>query len=57
VVTLLILAYNEEKYIERTISKYINDFQKIIIVDDKSKDGTLNKVYRTFISTQEYTYY
>ena len=43
VVTLLILAYNEEKYIERTILKYINDFHKIIIVDDKSKDGTLNK--------------
>ena len=42
-VTLLILAYNEEKYIERTISKYINDFQEIIVVDDKSKDGTLNK--------------
>ena len=42
-VTLLILAYNEEKYIVDTILKYVNDFHKIIIVDDKSKDGTLNK--------------
>jgi len=43
VVTLLILAYNEEKYIEDTISKYVNDFQKIIVVEDKSKDDTLKK--------------
>lgn len=42
-VTLLILAYNEEKYIVDTILKYVNDFQKIIIVEDKSKDSTLKK--------------
>ena len=39
--TLLILAYNEEKYIEATVLKYINDFEKIIIVEDNSKDNTL----------------
>mgnify|MGYP001454027291 CR=1 FL=1 len=37
---LLILAYNEELYIEKTILSYINDFEEIIIVDDCSNDST-----------------
>jgi len=40
--TLLILAYNEEKFIEKTVRKYINDFEEIIIIDDSSKDETLS---------------
>ena len=40
--TLLILAYNEEKYIEETIIKYVNDFEKIVVVNDASRDSTLN---------------
>ena len=41
-VTLLILAYNEENFIEKTVRKYINDFKEIIIIDDSSKDRTLS---------------
>ena len=40
-VTLLILAYNEENFIEKTVKKYIHDFEEIVIVDDSSKDNTL----------------
>jgi glycosyltransferase involved in cell wall biosynthesis len=40
VVTLLILAYNEENFIEKTVRKYINEFKEIIIIDDSSKDRT-----------------
>ena len=40
-VTLLILAYNEENFIEETVKKYIHDFEEIVIVDDSSKDNTL----------------
>ena len=39
-VTLLILAYNEENFIEKTVRKYINEFKEIIIIDDSSKDRT-----------------
>tara|TARA_A100001011_G_scaffold16820_1_gene17527 strand:+ start:12886 stop:13845 length:960 start_codon:yes stop_codon:yes gene_type:complete len=39
-VSLLILAYNEEKNIETTISSYINNFDEIIIVNDSSTDKT-----------------
>ena len=39
-VTLIILAYNEEENIELTISNYINEFEEIIIVNDGSKDKT-----------------
>ena len=37
---LLILAYNEQLYIEETILTYIDDFQEIIVVDDFSSDST-----------------
>ena len=39
--TLLVLAYNEEKYIEETIKDYVNDFEKIVVINDASKDSTL----------------
>ena len=38
--TLVVLAYNEEKYIEKTILELIECFDKIIVVDDKSSDNT-----------------
>ncbi len=38
--TLVVLAYNEEKYIEKTILELIEYFDKIIVVDDKSSDNT-----------------
>ena len=38
---LLILAYNEEKAIKKTISELIEDFDEVIVVNDKSKDNTL----------------
>jgi dolichol-phosphate mannosyltransferase len=37
---LLILAYNEQLYIEETILTYIDDFNEIIVVDDFSNDST-----------------
>jgi glycosyltransferase involved in cell wall biosynthesis len=40
VFTLVVLAYNEEKYIEKTILELIEYFDKIIVVDDKSSDNT-----------------
>ena len=38
--TLVVLAYNEEKYIEKTTLELIEYFDKIIVVDDKSSDNT-----------------
>lgn len=38
--TLLILAHNEEKFIEDTVLKYVDKFENILIVDDKSTDET-----------------
>lgn len=40
VFTLLILAYNEEKFLEDTVLKYVDKFETILIVDDKSTDQT-----------------
>lgn len=37
---LLILAFNEEKYIEELIDKYIQEFEEIIVIDDASIDST-----------------
>ena len=37
---LLILAYNEQLYVEETILTYIDDFKEIIVVDDFSNDST-----------------
>ena len=39
--TLIVLAYNEEKYIEKTIKESFNHFDEVIIVNDSSKDETL----------------
>tara|TARA_X000000368_G_C23058054_1_gene725092 strand:+ start:3870 stop:4826 length:957 start_codon:yes stop_codon:yes gene_type:complete len=44
VFTLVVLAYNEEKYIEKTILELIEYFDKIIVVDDKSSDTTSSLV-------------
>lgn len=38
--TLLILAYNEEKYLENLLDKYIEEFEEIIVVNDASIDST-----------------
>ena len=38
--TLLILAYNEESNIKETITLSEKHFDKIIVVNDKSKDNT-----------------
>jgi glycosyltransferase involved in cell wall biosynthesis len=40
VTTLLILAYNEESYIYDLINDYKDSFEKILVVDDCSNDGT-----------------
>ena len=40
VFTLLILAHNEEKFLEDTVLKYVDKFETILIVDDKSTDQT-----------------
>ena len=39
-VSLLILAYNEESYIEEVVNKYKNYFESLIIVNDFSTDKT-----------------
>lgn len=43
--SLLILAYNEEQLIEKTILSYVNEFKEIIIINDCSSDGTKDIVY------------
>ena len=37
---LIILAYNEELYIEKTISNHAEFFDKIVVINDKSSDST-----------------
>ena len=39
---LLILAFNEEIYIENTVLNYINDFDEVIVVNDCSVDATMS---------------
>lgn len=39
--TLVVLAYNEEKYIKKTILELIEHFDTVIVVDDKSSDNTV----------------
>ena len=41
-ISLVILAYNEEKFIKDVVSKYINYFDEVIVVNDNSRDGTKN---------------
>lgn len=43
--SLLILAYNEEQLIEKTILSYVNEFKEIIIINDCSSDSTKDIVY------------
>ena len=40
--TLGILSYNEEKNIESVINNYADIFEKIIIINDGSKDETFD---------------
>src|SRR6056300_526041 len=42
--TLLVLLHNEEKFIKKVIQKYIDLFDHIIVVDDFSKDNSLQTV-------------
>ena len=42
--SVIIPVYNEEKYIEKTIKESFNHFDEVIIVNDSSKDETLNKI-------------
>ena len=37
---LIILAYNEELYLEKTINNHINFFDKVVVINDKSSDRT-----------------
>ena len=37
---LLVLAYNEELNIEETLQSNIDLFDKIVVVNDRSKDST-----------------
>ena len=39
-ITLVVLAFNEENNIKTTIDSYIDEFQQIILINDGSKDGT-----------------
>lgn len=41
-ITLLILAHNEENFIKTTVLKYVEDFEEIVIVEDASRDNTLS---------------
>jgi len=43
-VSLLVLAYNEEESIEDVINNNIKKFYEIIVVNDKSKDKTFSKL-------------
>jgi glycosyltransferase involved in cell wall biosynthesis len=37
---LIILAYNEELYLEKTINNHVDTFDKVVVVNDKSSDNT-----------------
>ena len=39
---LIVLAFNEEQGIQKTIENLIDDFDEIIVVNDKSTDNTLS---------------
>ena len=40
----LVLAYNEENYIEEILTEISDTFDKIIVVNDGSTDKTANKI-------------
>ncbi len=53
--TLIVLAYNEEKNLESTLSEVSNNFDEVIIVNDGSKDKTqeiLNKLEKQYKNLQ-----
>ena len=37
---LIILAYNEELYLEKTINNHVAFFDKVVVINDKSSDST-----------------
>lgn len=39
---LIVLAYNEAKNITQTIKELVNNFDKVLVINDKSNDETLN---------------
>lgn len=41
---LIVLAFNEELYLEKTILSNIDYFDKVVVVDDKSSDNTVEIV-------------
>ena len=43
----LVLAYNEENYIEEILTEISDTFDKIIVVNDGSTDKTANKIKGT----------
>ena len=45
--TLAILAYNEEKKIKKVIDTFIDSFDKLIVIDDASKDNT-SEILKTY---------
>ena len=47
VTTLAILAYNEEKSIKKVIDTFIDSFDKLIVIDDASRDNT-SKILETY---------
>ena len=47
VTTLAILAYNEEKKIKKVIDTFIDSFDKLIVIDDASKDNT-SEILKTY---------
>jgi dolichol-phosphate mannosyltransferase len=50
--SLLILAYNEENTILEVISEYLDFFNEIIIVNDKSTDNTKSIINEKFSNTK-----
>ncbi|MFH1608171.1 MAG: glycosyltransferase family 2 protein [archaeon] len=46
-VGILICAYNEGKYIRKVVNKCLKYVKKVIVVDDGSKDNTLDEVRKT----------
>ena len=39
-ITLIVLAYNEENNLYKTVTEVANEFDEVIIVNDNSRDKT-----------------